>query len=414
MRGFSAAALLAVLIVCAFVQPVPAGQAANPPEKVLYSFCSQHNICPDGQFPNASLIDVQGTLYGTAEGGGNFGDCNGWGCGVVFAIDPKTHAERLVYAFCPQFNCPDGDGPTANLIAVNGTLYGTTGNGGANCATCGTVFALNPSTGAEKVLYSFCSKQNCADGQAPYASLINVDGSLFGATAGGGNDNKTCFLTSCGTIFAIDPNTGAERTVYAFCRQPNCTDGATPVAGLIDVKGVLYGTTENGGASCQYCGTVFALNPDTGTETVLHSFAGGADGAGPSAGLIDIKGTLYGTTGSGGAYHAGTVFAIDLKTGEETVLHSFGSGTDGAGPGYGSLIDVKGMLYGTTCCGGAYGYGTVFALDPRTDAETVVHSFDGADGSAPAGGLLSLGGTLYGTTSQGGADGGGTVFSLKP
>ena len=40
------------------------------------------------------------------------------------------------------------------------------------------------------------------------------------------------------------------------------------------------------------------------TEMVLHSFGGGTDGAGPHAGVIDVSGTLYGTTGNGGGSKA--------------------------------------------------------------------------------------------------------------
>jgi uncharacterized repeat protein (TIGR03803 family) len=99
---------------------------------------------------------------------------------------------------------------------------------------------------------------------------------------------------------------------------------------------------------------------------VLYSFAGGSDGNGPHAGLVDVGGTLYGTTVWGGAYattygeHGGTIFSV-TRGGKEKILHSFGSGTDGTAP-YASLIDVNGTLYGTTLAGGTSGNGTVFAL----------------------------------------------------
>jgi uncharacterized repeat protein (TIGR03803 family) len=190
---------------------------------------------------------------------------------------------------------------------------------------------------------------------------------------------------------------------------------------LIDVKGKLYGTTESGGA--YGAGTVFSITLG-GKEKVLHSFGNGNDGAVPSAGLIDVGGTLYGTTEVGGSPNCtitstcGTVFSI-APNGTERVLHRFvGGDADGAAPAA-SLIEVKGTLYGTTAQGGPYfcggdGCGTVFSITPSGD-ETVLHTFGGAaDGAAPHAGLIEVGGSLYGTTLGGGTDKHGTVFTLKP
>jgi uncharacterized repeat protein (TIGR03803 family) len=95
----------------------------------------------------------------------------------------------------------------------------------------------------------------------------------------------------------------------------------------------------------------------------LHSFGSGSDGISPAAALLNVNGILYGTTRSGGAYGAGIVFSINPTTGTETILHNFGRGSDGASP-LSDLIDVNGMLYGTTSAGGKYGDGTVFTLTP--------------------------------------------------
>jgi uncharacterized repeat protein (TIGR03803 family) len=192
-----------------------------------------------------------------------------------------------------------------------------------------------------------------------------------------------------------------EKVLYSFCSQTNCTDGAEP-GGLIDVQGVLYGTTFGGGTGdcpgLDGCGTVFSLDPSTGAETVLYAFTGGTDGDVPLSGLIDVNGILYGTTEFGGNQNSdcgngscGTVFAFDLTTGEETVLYSFCSEqncADGSNP-HSGLIDVNGTLYGTTMYGGVNGMarqggelecsgsncGTVFSLDPSTGTEAVVYSF---------------------------------------
>jgi uncharacterized repeat protein (TIGR03803 family) len=149
----------------------------------------------------------------------------------------------------------------------------------------------------------------------------------------------------------------------------------------------------------------------------LHSF-NGADGKEPHGSLLDVKGTFYGTTPSGGKYGDGTVFSITTG-GKENVLYSFGaSANDGEAP-YAGLTDVNGTLYGTTSggggtsCGGTVGCGTVFSVT-TSGTEKVLHRFNGTDGASPLAGLIDVSGTLYGTTLEGGSNGGGTVFALKP
>ncbi|HEX4079983.1 MAG TPA: choice-of-anchor tandem repeat GloVer-containing protein [Rhizomicrobium sp.] len=309
----------------------------------------------------------------------------------------------------------DGFGPSANLIDVKGTLYSTTQFGGSGSG--GTVFALDPSTGAETVLYSFCSQQNCTDGELPSAGLIEVAGALYGTTGLGGTDPYA------GVAFALDPNTGAETVLHSF---GSGSDGVGPI-GFIEVKGTLYGTTGGGGAYGY--GTVFALDPKTGAEQVLHSFGSGEDGRNPQGNLINVKGTLYGLTANGGAGGnvGGTAFAFDLKTGAETVVYSFcrqPKCTDGWYPTAG-MIEVKGNLYGVTQFGGASEFddGTIFSLDTTTGAEKVVYSFCGqqncTDGSFPAASLIDVKDALYGTTVSGGGikckgDGCGIAFSVDP
>jgi uncharacterized repeat protein (TIGR03803 family) len=146
--------------------------------------------------------------------------------------------------------------------------------------------------------------------------------------------------------------------IYRFKGGPG--DGEHPSAGLINVNGTLYGTTLEGGELG--CGTIFALTT-SGKETRLYSFTGEpADGARPPASLLNFNGTLYGTTALGGANDAGTVFSV-TTSGTETVLYSFTGGGDGTEP-YAGLTQVDGTLYGTTVGGGAYFVGTVFSLSP--------------------------------------------------
>jgi uncharacterized repeat protein (TIGR03803 family) len=412
----------AAVLACAGVLHVSAAGAAT--ETVVYSFKGGS----DGAVPKAGLINVTGTLYGTTEVGGGTG-CGGVGCGAVFSIFPDGTNETLWHVFKGG---RDGANPIAGLIKTKATLsskirlYGTTANGGGtacyNGSGCGTVYSITPS-GVEKVIYSF---KGGNEGANPAAGLIRFNGTLYGTTSQGGVG--VC-NSGCGTVFSIS-SSGAEKVLYPFCSQVYCSDGTGPRARLINVNGTLYGTTGNGGSTACYngngCGTVFSITP-SGTEKVVYAFKGGNDGAFPSAGLIDVNGTLYGTTSQGGtgicSNGCGTVFSI-TPGGPEKVLYSFKGGNDGANPAAG-LIKVNGTLYGTTSQGGAgicgLHCGTVFSITPG-GTEKVLYAFCSSaycsDGALPYSGLINVKGILYGTTSQGGTGtcgfGCGTVFSITP
>jgi uncharacterized repeat protein (TIGR03803 family) len=205
--------------------------------------------------------------------------------------------------------------------------------------------------------------------------------------------------------------TSTYKVLYAFA---GLKSGSRPAAGVIrDATGNLYGTTVYAGMKY---GVVFKVAP-AGEETVLHSFTGGVDGASSWAGLLrDAAGNLFGTTVSGGANGIGTIFKLD-PTGKETVLHSFGGGSDGVNPYAGLVLDPAGNFYGTTFLGGDHNSGVVFELD-SAGKETVLYSFTGgADGSGPLASLVrDAVGNLYGTASFGGisncTSGCGTVFKL--
>lgn len=289
-------------------------------ERVLYAFQGGS----DGAYPVGTLLrDKSGALYGTTVHGGSATVCamasGAGGCGTVFKLTPSGsgYTEKVVYSFQGG---SDGALPSDALIAdATGALYGTTqwGGGATACASpsgmagCGTVFKLTPSgTGyTEKVLYRFKGGTN--DGQTPRGALLaGKNGSLIGATTRGGPGGAS----GSGTIFELKRSglRYTERVVYFF---PNCSTcqhcceaGAVPEDehGLYaDKSGDLYGTTIAGGkAVCgsNPCGTVFRLTPSrTGyTETVLHKFQGGKDGADPRGSVVaDESGTLYGTTFGG-------------------------------------------------------------------------------------------------------------------
>ncbi len=324
---------------------------------------------------------------------------------------------------------PNGENPAAALLlGSKGTLYGTTSQGGSSkvgvCGSgCGTVFKLAPSGSSydETVLYRFKGE---SDGFEPRAALIaGKDGTLYGTTADGGGAKAS------GTVFKLAPS-GSAYIKTILHRFKGKSDGAGPSGGLIIGKGgVLYGTTSDGGATQN--GTVYELVPSgTGyTEHVLYSFKGYPDGSGPAAGVItDNEGALYGTTAEGGAYEKGSVFKLTPSGSgySESILWNLGNGDDGANPAGSLVADKSGALYGTTANGGGgvncdNGCGTVFKLTPSGSsyAETLLHSFQGgySDGSLPVAGLaLNSAGELFGTTEQGDEGGPscgcGTVFKL--
>jgi uncharacterized repeat protein (TIGR03803 family) len=221
---------------------------------------------------------------------------------------------------------------------------------------------------------------------------------------------------SAGVVYKVSPS-GQESTLYSFTGQ---ADGQFPRSTLArDAEGNLYGTCFSGGAS--NLGLVFKLSP-SGQLSVLHSFAGGADGASPTNGVVlDAAGNIYGTTPSGGTAsqigaQEGVVFKL-APSGGLTVLHGFTGLADGGNPQADLLMDSQGALYGTASTGGA-GSGVVFEVN-AAGAYAVLHTFTGeADGGAPFGGVaLDAQGNLYGTASgygqlPGGRQGEGVVFKL--
>ena len=386
--------LFAGLVCTGFVLGIPGAHAAT--EAVLYSFKGGS----DGSNPGASLIIDGGVLYGTTSAGGSGRN------GTVFSMT-TSGVERVLHAFK---GVPDGAMPVAPLVISGKLLAGTTEIGGAS--NNGTVFKVN-TAGREVVVYSF---NGGSDGANPVAGLTMNGKYLYGTTTRGGLPACSNIPVTCGTVFSISPQ-GSEALIHAFGGGPMMgnQDGAFPQDNLISAGGKLYGTTYYGGAGDDgntASGVVFSITPD-GAEAILHTFVDGSDGGLPVAGLINVQGIFYGTTlSSGDETGAGTVFSVTPE-GAETVLHTFGGTNDGASP-YAGLVAVGSTLYGTTSAGGTHGQGTVFSIS-LAGKEKVIHSFGASgDGAGPVAGLVNLNGTLYGTTSRGGTANLGTVFSILP
>jgi|HubBroStandDraft_2_1064218.scaffolds.fasta_scaffold32066_2 uncharacterized repeat protein (TIGR03803 family) len=357
----------------------------------------------------------QAALLQTTDGSfyGTTSLAGAYGFGTIFKITASGSLTTLY-----DFDGTDGAYPRGALIqATDGSLYGTSSCGGGpnyvGPGPChGTIFKI-PSGGTPTALYGFCSQTNCTDGAHPLAGLIqSTDGNFYGTTYGGGANGY-------GTIFRITAE-GALTTIYSFCSQVNCSDGSSPSAGLLQATdGNFYGTTQGGGSgtcgTTNSCGTLFQLTP-SGVLTTLYNFCSQvncADGGSPSAGLIQATdGNIYGITPGGGANGYGTIFQITAE-GALTTLHSFI--TDGITSAPNQLLEASdGSLYGTTY-GGTDEYGTIFKIT-LGGTFTTVHSFDRNYGAWSKAGLIQASnGSLYGTTWSGGAaacGGGGTVFSL--
>ena len=380
---------------------------------MLYGFCYQYPLtdsCDDGLVPEAGLVQASdGNFYGTTSEGGL------WGGGTLFRITLEGSLSTI-YAFCSQGSleteCLDGYSPYGVLVqGSDGDLYGTTMLGGPKNA--GTVFKISLS-GALTTLHSF----DDTDGDEPYAGLVQgTDGNFYGTTFGGGAYGD-------GAIFRITPE-GTLTTLYSFCAQSGCTDGAEPVAGLVQGRdGNFYGTTTSGGtAGLWYYGTVFRVTPE-GTLTTLYSFCSQfdlvtglcMDGIYPYAGLVQgSDGNFYGTTADSitetEAYwleteFGGTVFKI-TPGGSLTTLYSFCLKpyvvcADGNNPGAALVQGTDGNFYGTTAMGGVnpmdfsnQGFGTVFKLSTGIGAFVEPQPTSGPKGES----VVILGNDLTGATS---------------
>lgn len=338
----------------------------------LYSF--QGWNAADGAYPQSRVsIGTDGNLYGATSIGGPIGECSGGlGCGTAYRLQPPA-------TICRSVSCPwsetvlhkfmadhDGNYPSGDLIFdAAGDLYGTTVRGGSQSSGgSGTVYELSQSNGGwmENILYSFTDGE--AGGYPNSGVIFDGAGNLDGTSTNGGQ-----YLL--GTVFQLTPSASGwtGNAIYSFTGKG---DGQSPAAGLImDNGGNLYGAAPSGGPIDEP--VVFELTPANGgwTFITMYDFAG-FDGGGPVGKLLmDSAGNVYGTTlsASGNGDCCGSVFKLTPSNGGwiYTDLHDF-TGSDGAYPYDGLIMDASGNLYGTASAGGSSacqrGCGTVFEITP--------------------------------------------------
>jgi uncharacterized repeat protein (TIGR03803 family) len=391
--------------------------------QVLHDFCQQGSpTCADGWSPRGRLLkDNNGNLYGAVGLGRG---------GAIFELvkNGATYEYQVLHVFCQQANCADGRSPGTLTIDTNGTLYGTTYEGGTGVDPwggteegSGTIFMLRPGSAGWTFskLYDFCKEGGGCKLGAFVADSLTYRGAssghpydgqsaLYGATFSGGLGNS-------GVVFRWKPN-GEYDVIHNFCIQPNCSDGTHASDLIMDANGNLYAAARYSGA---LDGLAFELSPSGSgfVQTILYRFCqklACADGSDPNPPLaFGPDGSLLGTTWEGGSHGRGTIFRLSPRGGHwyQTVLWNFdlpfGYPEDGPAlnPSYG--------LFGWTQGGSTM----VFKFDHGVldNVHTFCQSPPCLDGKYVYGPLLlDSSGNVFGVTGGGGAYGQGVVFEISP
>ncbi len=392
-----------------------------------------------GQFCEAD----NGKLYGVFEGGA-------YDNGVLVELDPATNV--LVKKI--DFNKPvNGSSPIGLVKGDNGKLYGITKNGvDADHDYFGTLFEYTVSTNAlvTKIFFQL------PDFGFPNADMVFANGKIYGTTLGGGAGH-------CGTIFEYTIATNLLEEKFAFTMNLN---GCSPTGKIILNNGIIYGTTQFGGAmndgalyeyhiakdsiaikvsfggtkgtgpnggleagndgmfygassddATNHTGSIFKYDPVTGIYTNLFQLNATTQGAGIISSLKKVGDVwIYGMCKGGGTTNDGTLFKFNTSTLTFTKLMDFFNVPKGKSP-LGSLMQAaNGKLYATTSIGGTLDKGTVFQYDITSSTYTKITEFnEGLNGAYPKGTLMKASnGMLYGTTSEGGTNQKGVLFECNP
>jgi hypothetical protein len=332
----------------------------------------------DGANPTILVRDGAGNLYGAAYGGGV--SCGVIGCGAIFKLSPRESGEWADSTIHLLADGTDDALPKALALDANGSLFGSAQNFSGEAL----VFELSPVVGGSWT-YAVTRTFDRSEGFALTSLSFDGSGNLLGTASQGGSSTGTCLRATpnggCGTFFQFSPVEGGWNfSKFAF---PSTNRGdwiSGPV--VEDGSGNLFGVTLQGGADNN--GVVFELSPVAGggwTEKVIHIFKGtplsGPNGIDPVDLISDGSGGFYGTTSIGGISPpncftgCGLVFHLAQTPAggwQETIVHRFTGGFDGAFPN--SLtLDANGNLFGTTQSGGSgYSDGVVFEIENPTGA----------------------------------------------
>lgn len=412
--------LVMMSLVCA-----PIFFSAHSARAQTYSVIHNFSGGGDGKTPDTGTLDGAGNFYGTTEAGGsNQPNCGSTGCGTVFKLTQKNGAWVLstLYNFTGG---SDGNAPRAGLtLGPDGSIYGSTVGGGGH--GFGTVYKLQPS-------FTFCRSILCpwnetilhrftagSDGADPSGLVIfDHSGNLYGTTRGGGGSPNCTADDGCGVVYELTPAGGSwtESLLYTFAGG---ADGAYPATGVVlNSAGDFFGTCSGGPSNN---GVVYQLSPSGSgwSKSFIYQFTGMSDGYGPVGVSIDSAGNLYGATDFGGAGGGGTVYELSPQNGGwlYSLLYPLTGNPSSYGPVARLTMDAAGNLYGTTLQGGEFGAGSVFKLTPAMGswAYTSLHDFTGGDDGSNPGSrvVLDAQGDVYGATTSGGAFNYGVAFKISP
>jgi uncharacterized repeat protein (TIGR03803 family) len=320
----------------------------------------------DGKRPEAGLTYLAGALYGTTYYGGTSGD------GTIFKLDPATGAETALYSFNTSNNGPGN--PSALLSARGHALFGSVDNVDINYDEYSYAFFKFDVANSQLISIDAITGPS----MLPLSDVPpNITLTRAGLYA---ND-----MNGTGGILKLSPKNGSIINNYQFINQ---NDGQLPSSPLIEKDGLLYGTTIFGGP--EDYGVFFKLNPTTGAITVIHDFGPAPDGYYPIGPIAYAHGTFYGATSAGNV-----VYALNPSTGAETIYSTSET--------ISSVAYKSGNLFLT-------GSASIDKLNLQTGTVTAQYKLDGM----PAPGLVEVGGSFYGTTENGGSHGAGSVFKLTP
>ena len=304
--------------------------ATTGQEVILHSYNGN-----DGANPQGQMTVVGNKIYGTTYQSLSSGP---W----VFVIDGTTGA----YSTVVDFDTSDASSLGGNLINVGGLLLGTAPVGGPN--DWGTLYSVDPVAQTYKIILDFATKPDASD---PGPGLIYNAGNLYGVSARGGSKNQ-------GAIYKVNPSAGTETVLYSLSGQP-----APQASPLVTHGDMLYGALWHWPSKHPKAyGMVFSFNMKTSKYKTLRVYQGGSDGAAGQYGLTYWNGSLYGATTGDGAAGCGSIFKMDPKTGTSTVLYTFLNKDDGCNPS-GQLVYLNGSFYGVAQQGHNK-EGTIFKLTP--------------------------------------------------
>jgi uncharacterized repeat protein (TIGR03803 family) len=325
----------------------------------LHSFAAGE----DGAAPQAGLVLAGGRLFGTTT----FDGTGGWG--TVFSVGTNGDGFQTLYSFT---NGSDGGVPSAPLIVSSNTLYSTSSQNGTG--SFGTVFKINTDGSSFAALYVFSGKP---DGAIPLGALLLLDGTLYGTTSQGGANGH-------GTVFSIKTDGSGYTILHQFSATTAIfnTDGAAPYGNLVAIGESLYGTARLGGK--HGFGVIFTLKTSGAGFANINDFSGGKDGGWPRGELLVISdryfGTLYGATSTGGDGGVGTAFELWPSAGTPPPLPTVTIKTiaipphAGIATGSGKYLSPSTVTLTATATNGCYSF-TKWTVGAKTVSTNPVYTF---------------------------------------